>query len=120
MPLTWNIRAVDNYEEIAVEGRESVITESLVMFSMVIESGGITEQNVGDWFAAVALYETLYGALSHEGGKPAPLTVEDVRRRVGLRTNAGGLGSAGIKKHAKRLAMDFYQSQLRVAERADA
>ena len=102
MPLTWSIKDVADHEEL-LEDDEPVVTEALVFFSMVIESGGITDENVGDWCAVVAMYQKLYGPLV----RPEPLNDDDIIRRIGLTTNAGGLGSAQIRKHGKRLAGDF-------------
>ena len=112
MPLSWDISEVNDHDEL-LEGREKAVTETLIFFSMVIESGGITEQNAPDWCAVLGLYQALYGPLlteKHDDGliDHSDITAADVWRRVGMRTNAGSLdGVSQIRKHGKRLAGDF-------------
>jgi len=121
MPLTWSIKNVQDCDSLVEDQNEEAVTQSLVFFSMVIESGGITVDNAADWAAVLALYQRLHGALMtvSEDGVLGDYFIgtADVLRRVGMRTNAGGLGTSQIRKHGKRLAADYMTQVRNAAER---
>lgn len=65
-------------------------TEALIMFTMVVDMGEITEKNYVDFFDRLRFYELLHGRIlsTHADFDGPKLTsLEDVKRYIGLSTN---------------------------------
>lgn len=88
MALNWNIEKVANYKELT-EGSEWVTTDLLIWGTMFVGMHQITDKNYKEFYARYHLVELLSGAFSTVDGKPRFVTLEDVKRRIGLSTNAG-------------------------------
>lgn len=97
MALTWDLTDIENYEELLVpyegedakEGDKTLdgITNTLIWLSISTGIGTITEKNWTEVYARVKFLER-DGALMNRGGEPVYFTTADVRRRIGLKTNA--------------------------------
>lgn len=94
MPLTWKFDAdQDRLAEIGIGepatltpeqvDEERDLTEAIIILMMVIGQSAITEDTWPEVYARIRFYENLtQPLLAHR-----PIGVEDVRRRIGLRTN---------------------------------
>lgn len=93
MSLNWDVSEVKDHEEITAEGQPWVITETLIWYTMGIDMGRITEDNVNEVFARVMIWEQVNGTGMRKWNKETedyesvPMTFEDVERRIGLSTN---------------------------------
>lgn len=64
------------------------LTDALIWATMFVGMPRITEDNAAEFYARLHLIECLNGNLSHRAGEPYFITLEDIKRRVGLVTNA--------------------------------
>jgi hypothetical protein len=92
MSLNWNIEECS--EEIRNDEGEWPITNALIWATMGVGLGEITEKNAAEFYARVKLSEKLVGQMLNRGPEPYWITAEDVRKRVGLRTNVSNEGRA--------------------------
>jgi hypothetical protein len=103
MALTWDVRNVANSDEVCwytaeaddpnhfiEKGKEylSPLTNAFIWHSLSTGIGTITEDNAPEVYARISILEQVYGAslLTSEG--PRPITMDDVTRHIGLKTNA--------------------------------
>jgi hypothetical protein len=103
MSLNWNIEKCKNWKELNVKPQWPV-TDSLIWATMAVGISTITKTNAEEFHRRLHLYEAQEGSYLLEGGKPSPITLEDVERRIGLSTNAGSLSKTEFKKKLERLA----------------
>jgi hypothetical protein len=90
MSLNWNLTKMANWEALT-EGDEWRITDSLIWATMAVGIHTITLANYEEFHARVSLWERLVGPymVNTEDKKPMYITLNDVKRRIGLSTNAG-------------------------------
>jgi len=111
MSLNWSISDVRDYEQITITDlddrtiprevhQEGLKTEALVFLTMGIGMNKITEDNEGEFFSRVDMWESVSGTMLRLGPERERyyLTYEDVHRRVGLGTNASNLTKAAFHK----------------------
>lgn len=84
MALHWNATGVKNHEALHEDAMEWAVTNSLIWATMAIGINRITEENYIDFFARMSFF---YASTSHS----SDITVADVKRRIGLSTNASPL-----------------------------
>lgn len=122
MSLNWNIENVRDHMEISpaqesmdewVNGGEGVKTHVLILFSMVVGLGGITEKNATEWWARVHLFEKLHGTMMQLGGEPYNFTPQDIHRRIGLTVN---VTPESATQWQKRIFSDVYKNAMQWAE----
>lgn len=92
MPLTWDVSNVADHEHVCFMGEGDVrqaspITQAIVMMSMSIRIGSITEKNAGEFYARLYFLEKLDGPFVVKEGEPYHITPEDVRAHVGMYVN---------------------------------
>lgn len=101
MSLTIDRTGIKNFED-ATEG-DLVTSEVLGFATMVIGIPEITESNARDFFSRMSFYEKVCGATRtfYDGNemKRLPITMEDVRANIGLRTNASRSTRPQFVKH---------------------
>jgi hypothetical protein len=93
MPLNWNIENCKDWETLKTD-EEWPLTHALIWASMSIGIREITEENLPEYYARIHIWESLRGPYTSrrdpETGKfkGKPVSVEDLRKRIGLWTNA--------------------------------
>lgn len=97
MPLNWDVsRIPENIRTITTSDGQvqmNPVTNTIIMLSMVVGLGEITEKNWPTFFERLAILQDIDGPFLHnvrsEKGEAAPIwiTDEDVRNHIGLRTN---------------------------------
>jgi hypothetical protein len=89
--LTWDGSKMD--KDVT---RERVVTEALIMYTMVIGMGVITDHTSEEFFARIHFFEKLNGTNLKNVREDADgsqhlddieITLDDVRAHIGLRTN---------------------------------
>lgn len=93
MALTWDFTACKDPDALKTD-EEWPVTEMLIWCTLFTGIGGLTERTASEFYARVHWMEKTQGAFLR-GTDPetgdlvaAPLTIEDVIKRIGLKTNA--------------------------------
>lgn len=124
MSLTWDVSRCEDYRSLTTDA-EAPITEALIFATMAIGMGELTETNFDKFATRLNVWAEVAGPLvteaTDDGLRPVPITVADLRRRIGLRTNVSTMTDARFKANIFRLLMDKARStverQKRAAER---
>lgn len=115
MALHWNMEDVEDFEEIS-EGFDWQITEAMIYGTMTIGINKITEANYQEVFVRLKMSEAIVGTpfirWTDEGKEEIGWSLEMVKRRIGLGTNASPMSKAKfngmltrrMRENAERLA----------------
>lgn len=106
MPLTYDFTRIDDFQALHETEWERIVTDVFIWLSMPLEIGEITEENAGLVHFGIGLLDHLDGPFLNKDGKPYQITEQDVRRRIGLRTNTGSGSVAAIRKNIRRIVND--------------
>jgi hypothetical protein len=92
MALNWDVSKVENYEEI-MNDDNYVVTESIIFYTMFVGMPVISQTNYTEFFSRVHLQERLFGSTVYQVDEnnnrvDFPITLDEVKSRIGLRTNA--------------------------------
>lgn len=79
MSLNYELGGIDNWEEL----RDTAKTRDMVFSTISAGMGDITEKNYIEFYLRVAAVD----AMSPWPSNPDPITLQDVKRHIGLRTN---------------------------------
>jgi hypothetical protein len=118
MPLTWNVEKCKNVDKIINKGGDEnspnaiewCITEKLIWMSMSCGYYQITKKNYEEIWFRISLQETYDGnhigkwSKKHKCLIDYYITLEDVKNRIGLHTNAS---SATTKQFFNKLLKDI-------------
>lgn len=89
MALTWDVTACEDSESLIGE-QEWPITNALVWATISCGMCLDDPKDFPEFYARLYVVEKLTGPMIADGdGKPYSITAEDVRKRIGLRTNVG-------------------------------
>jgi hypothetical protein len=110
MALTTNISNCVNWEELNTDANYPT-TERIYFVTMVTDLGEITDTNYGEFYARIKVYALISGDDS--------ITLDDIKRRIGLTTNVSNRTTAQFLKRMTELAQrDYYtatQNQIKAA-----
>lgn len=113
MSLDWSIADIRNHEEVRVcydpyrrnedlltrdEIENSLKTEALIWLTIGVGMNQITEANHEQFAARVIAWELVHGPYLRLNDEPHSLTLADVKRRIGLSTNASKMTLPQFKK----------------------
>lgn len=93
MSLSYDLTAIDRRFWHADEATEEVkeVTNTMIWATIAVDMGAITEKNWEEFAERLEAYQQLRGALMQRWDGSAiadrPLTAEEVRERIGLKTN---------------------------------
>ena len=118
MPLNWYISKVENWEkycftsdpEAIQELKMTPLTHQLVNITMAVGMHEITKKNYREFYTRMLLldlHKSLY-TLDEEGNQK-PIQLEDVKRHIGLGTNASSI-------RLDKLLKDLYLKKLQTVE----
>ena len=106
MSLNYNLTHIDNWQELLGIGTSdpepgfaTPITEALIWATLLVGMPQITEKNVSEFAFRLRLYETVEGHLVHYPGYAMPIPFSQVKRHIGLHTNANPLTRAQYIKN---------------------
>lgn len=98
MALTFDVTAIADDVRLTTDPETgktymSAVTETMIFATMMAGIGTISEKTAPEFYARLAVYQALNGALvstvNDDGSvSPRPLTEQDVRDHLGLKTNA--------------------------------
>ena len=95
MSLNWSVQKVRDWQALAADKNEAAITEVVILATMGVDIGEITEKNWVEFYARMKFLETLNGPWLRDGDdKPYLLTPQMVKRRIGLKANVVDLTRA--------------------------
>jgi hypothetical protein len=86
MSLNWDITNCNNYKELQSD-TEWGITNTLIWATMSVDMGDITESNYVEFYSRIKALEAVFGALANSSDGSYFITIEDVKKRIGLSTN---------------------------------
>lgn len=104
MALHWDVTKCKNHKSLTAEG-EWPITNALIWATMSVGIRDITEETIPEFYARLSVWESIVGAMLYETdtetGKATErgVTVEDLRKRIGLHTNASSMTRAEWRKN---------------------
>lgn len=105
MSLRWDAKECD---EKAIDGdKAKLITKAIALLTMPVGIGRITEKNYEEFFRRASAYESAVGAfITNWTGKEfvdEPVTLADVKLRIGLWSNASPLTRAAFDRGLKQI-----------------
>lgn len=110
MSLNFNFQNVTNYQEVTTdptdETRWHPVADALVWLSMICGYREITLKNVDKVISRVMTYQAVGGSYF----RGVYITAQDIRRFVGMTTNASVMTDAQWAKRIARIATDQGQS----------
>lgn len=122
MALTYDLSACNESVEFLTSDSEWPITQTLIFQTMGIGIGDWKQADAAEIFSRIKFLEKIYGSFVYrtdEAGNRTDyfFTVEDIQRRIGLKTNVfpKETRSSFIKRHTngifQSLAWDFSQNK---------
>jgi hypothetical protein len=109
MSLNFDLTAIDrrfwHADEATEEAKE--VTNTMIWATIAVDMGSITEKNADEFAERLEAYQQLRGALMQKyvDGEiiDRPLTAEEVRERIGLKTNVTTTTKRQFKAKLARL-----------------
>lgn len=101
MALNWNVEKCDNYKTLVNED-EWAVTNALIWATMAVGIREITKANFQKFYDRVHEIETTRGSWLRMNGKPSYIKLADVKKRIGLYTNAGTFTDAQFRRNQAR------------------
>jgi hypothetical protein len=95
MSLNYDLSHIADWQEL-LEGSGCVTprTEAVIFLTLFVGMNEITEKNALEFACRVQLFETFAEPLLKGLDGPKPITLADIQRHIGLRTNANPLTRA--------------------------
>lgn len=121
MALNWNIIKCSNHKSLQTED-EWPITNALIWATMSVGIRDITEENIPEFYARLRVWEDIAGPMlwgkDEETGKlvERKIEVDDLRKRIGLHTNASSMTRAEWRKNLAAYLDDKANEHKRSAE----
>ena len=118
MALHWSLSKIKDKETVCFYEKDGArtmkgATEALIWATMIIGLPDITEKNAEEFYFRIRFYERAQGALRNmmsadgEGITPVFFSADEVRKHIGLCTNASReTRHAWIKRMSKRIDID--------------
>lgn len=116
MSLNYDLSRIDRkfWHADEADETEKVVTESMIWATIAVDMGEITEANAEEFARRLNSYQELRGAFMQryvDGEmQERPLTLEDVRNRVGLKTNVTTTSKRAFTAKLARLARETANS----------
>lgn len=112
MPLTYDLSEVKD-RDLSDDGW--ALTQALIFATMAVGINEITEANADEFYARVTITDLVGGPWLLVDNKRSSITVEDVQKHVGLRTNASPLTRTKFLKQQVTSRMNDLAAQYRRA-----
>jgi hypothetical protein len=106
MPVSWDLTRCENHEQLQSDTEWPTTSRIIEMCGPLGMTSIRDDKDAVEFFLRCRYYEGLFG-LIFPG--PRPVSIEDVRKRIGLTTNHSPEKRAG---RAKRMAECFFQDRI--------
>jgi hypothetical protein len=113
MALTADNTGIKDYENvvyITVDGERQLngVTNIVTLLTVIVGIGHITEKNAAEFYTRVETLQRLQGGSfgRTSKGEDYPITLDDVKRHMGLRTNVEDITRAKFVSTQVKGAMD--------------
>jgi hypothetical protein len=121
MSLNWRFSNEEVYNALPKTQEEAAVTNILIWGSMSLMLGSIEEDNIEEWVFRSLVMDEIDSPIGHssKGGKFVSFipTVEQLRARIGLCTNATEKTRAGFMKAIKeRIERDCAYAAKRIVQ----
>lgn len=108
MALNYDLTKIKDYKKLwNKKGENSEMKEpyrTIIFCTMITGIREITEENSSNFYARISFIEKTQGSFFYKGKKPCYISENDIKRMIGLRTNASTLTrSQFIKRHTQNL-----------------
>jgi len=111
MALDWYFGKVENFKQVCFQNKKmNPVSHSLIFATMVIGMNEITKKNWAKFYARLHLWELIHGAYLSKNGKPFLISADEVKRHIGLSTNASVFSDARFLRNFSRKLKDIEQS----------
>ncbi len=111
MALDWYFGKIENFKQVCFQnGKMNPITHSLVFATMVIGVNEITKKNWAKFYARLNFWERVNGSYLLKKGKPFLISAEEVKRHIGLSTNARVFSDTKFLRNFSMKLKDVEQS----------
>jgi len=89
MSLNYELSRIANWQELldSASGCTTPITEAIIFMSLIVGMNEITEKNALEFACRVHLFETYGDPLLTGPDGPVRITLANIQRHIGLRTN---------------------------------
>lgn len=109
MSLNYDITAVENWRHKLKSKNGRVVFETLLFTFLVIGVNRITEDTIDEVEERLIRYQRIFGPLITRTGKdgkrvPCPVTPEDLRKWIGMKTNISPMSNSAFDRHIRMLA----------------
>lgn len=99
MAFSYDLTHIENWQELLSSNSNEPgfvipFTEVLIWATLLIGIPQITEKNVDEFAFRLRLYETIANSLIQHSGISSPIPFSQVKRHIGLATNANSLTRA--------------------------
>ena len=104
MALNWNLSNCKDHKSLQTDD-EWPITNALIWATMSVGIRDITEENIPEFYARLSVWEDIVGPMlwgkDEETGElvERKFEVDDLRKRIGLHTNASSMTRAEWRKN---------------------
>jgi hypothetical protein len=120
MSLNYDLTKIENSDELFENDRMNAVTESLIFYTIFIGMNQITNDNSAKFFERVYLYEKLFGAsvsfIDEDNNRvERKIKYADIRRHLGLHTNATSLSDTAFKNNMVKRAFEDARSFIRIS-----
>lgn len=121
MPLTWNVGEIADWKTVTTspdtrdkeDQKWHPVTHALIMHSMTLGYGHISEKNYKEIALRWAQYQHACGeVLGYQLMEKVYITEEDVRMHIGLRTNVGWISKAKWHAHLLKIITSECRTKL--------
>lgn len=123
MSLDYNLGGIKNHKDVCFvgegdEARMNPVTESLIFTMLSIGMPKITDENVQEFFIRAQMVERIYGPPMNSASGPVSYSLDNIRKHVGMSTNATEFSKAKFSSHIGRILRERASGEYHDAKRA--
>ena len=119
MSLNWDLSKCKDVDKIKGDGLPWVITECLIWYTMAVDLGSITEDNIDEFCTRMYITDNASTPMMYDGKEHRSITYAEVKDRIGLSTNVCHRTKAQFSKRIASMLRDGAESKLRKMKRED-
>lgn len=111
MALNYELGKIANFKQICFQDNKmNPLTHALIFATMALGINEITKQNWKTFYSRLHLWEKVNGTYLTKNSLPIYITAEEVKKHIGLSTNASSVTTLRFLKSFARKLEDIEQS----------